>query len=286
MALGKGLGALIATSASRRTLKKGQIDDQDGQKIWNIPVSSVGPNPDQPRKYFNPRELDELATSIKEHGVLQPVLVSEKIDGGYELISGERRWRASQIAGLLEIPVVIKKLADQQKLEVALIENIQREDLTPLEEAFAYSRLSEEFGLSQQEISAKVGKTPSTISNSIRLLGLPEEIKEALTEKKISMGQARALLGLKDKQQQLEMLSSLMGKSITVREVERAVGNKVANSKKHGNRRDPNLIYLEDKLRTALGTKVLITQKANKGKIMIEYYSKEELGDLIKKLAG
>ena len=221
-----------------------------------------------------------MAASIKEHGILQPLLVTERLDGGYELVAGERRWRAAQMVGLATVPALIKKFADQQKLEVALIENIQRENLNPLEEAFAYQRLMEEFSLTQQDVAEKVGKSRPAIANAIRLLGLPEEVKTALVDKRINTGQARALLSLEDPAKQLDMLSSMLGQRITVRELERAVGKQ--NPKK--GHRDPNLNYLEDQLRTALGTKVTLTKKGERGTIVIDYYSQEELSNLIKKI--
>jgi ParB family transcriptional regulator, chromosome partitioning protein len=225
-----------------------------------------------------------LASSIREHGILQPILVTEKSDGGYELVSGERRWRASQIAGLASIPAIIKKLANRQKLEVALIENIQRQDLDPVEEGFAYKRLMEEFNLTQQEVAERVGKSRPVVANAMRLLDLPEEIKTALIEKKINMSQARTLLSFEEKKDQLEMLSSMLGKKITVRELEKGIGQKnIAKGKSH---KDPNLAYLEDKLRAVLNTKVTITQKGERGTIVLDYYSKEELSRLIRKICG
>ena len=183
------------------------------------------------------------------------------------------------MSGLATVPAIIKKLPEHQKVEVALIENIQREDLNPIEEAFAYQRLMEEFNLTQQEVSAKVGKSRPAIANAIRLLSLAEPIKTALIDKRINMGQARALLSLDDEKKQIDMLSSMLGQRITVRELERTVSKDSKNS-----RRDPNLAYLEDQLRTSLGTKVSITQKGVKGIISISYYSKEELARLIKKM--
>jgi ParB family chromosome partitioning protein len=285
MSLGKGLSALLTPTISRNKVERNIANGHslaEGQ-IWHIPISSIQPNAEQPRRYFDPQELNELAMSIKEHGILQPVLISEKIDGGYELISGERRWRAAKIAGLVAVPAIIKKLADQQKLEVALVENIQREDLNLLEQAFAYSRLMSEFNLSQQEVADKVGKSRPAVANIIRLLDLPEEIKKALVDKKINYGQARALLGLKDKKQQLEILSSMLGQKITVQELERTVSAKTKDDRK-GKHRDPNLVYWEDQLRAVLGTRVIITQTSGKGKIMIDYYSKEELARLLNKI--
>jgi len=285
MSLGKGLGALISSSNSRRKIKKGSIEDQDeSDRIWKIPVESIEADPKQPRQHFDARALDDLANSIKEYGILQPILVSEKTDGGYELVAGERRFRAAKIAGLVSVPSVVKKLEDQQKLEISLIENIQREDLNPLEEGFAYKRLMEEFGMKQQEVADKVGKARPTVANMIRLLGLPEEAKKALLDKKIATGQARALLGLNSKEEQLEMLFSMLGKKISQHDLERAISRKGMNIKKAAKQRDPNMIYLEDQLRAALDTKVAITERSGKGRIQIDYYSKEELSAIVDKL--
>lgn len=280
MALGRGLSALITSTGKSKITVHENSDDND-QKIWYIPVSKITPHAKQPRRNFAEAELAELAASIKEHGVLQPLLVTEKDDGGYEIVAGERRWRASQLAGLPTVPAIIKQLAEQTKLEIALIENIQREDLNPIEEAFAYKRLIEEFGLTQQQVADKVSKSRPAVANTIRLLDLPEPIQAALVKKQISTGQARTLLSLPGAREQLDMLSSMMGEKITVRELEREV-NKKSNGL-HA-RRDANLVYLEDQLRAALGTKVNITKKGERGTIVINYYSTEEFNQLIKKL--
>src|SRR3989344_139124 len=281
MSIGRGLGALISPTFSK---KKPSADDTSGtQRIWMVPVSEIKPDPRQPRRNFKPEELKELAESIRQHGVLQPLLVAEKADGGYEIIAGERRWRASQLAGLATLPVIVKEMAEGQKLEVALIENIQREDLNPLEEAFAFKRLIEEFGLTQQQVAEKVGKSRPVIANTIRLLELPEEASAALVAGKITRGQARALLSITDKAQQLEVLASMLGEKITVRELEREAQKR--NEGKQARRRDPNLLYLEEKLREALGTKVAVTQKGEQGTVSISYYSKEELAEIVKKIA-
>jgi ParB family chromosome partitioning protein len=275
MALGKGLGALISNNPKQ---KDSGFDTGNQDRVWYIPVTSIKPSQHQPRQNFNPVDLEELSSSIKEHGVLQPLLVIERPDGGYELVAGERRWRASQMAGLATVPALIKKFENQQRMEVALIENIQRENLSPIEEAFAYQRLMEEFNLTQQEVSEKVGKSRSAVANFIRLLSLPEEVKAALAEKRISMGQARALLSLDTPAKQIDMLSSMLGQRITVRELEREVGKQTVNK----NHKDPNLSYIEDQLRTALGTKVSVHKKGGKGTIVIDFYSEEELGRMIK----
>lgn len=281
MSLGRGLGALI-TPTNKSNSTPASVDEG---KVWFIPVSKITADPNQPRKKFDPQELDQLAASIKEHGVLQPVLVVEKNDGGYELVAGERRWRASQLAGMTTIPALIKKLADQQKVEISLIENIQRQDLDPIEEAFAYKRLMEEFNLTQQQVSEKVGKSRPAVANAIRLLDLPPQVQAALVDRKINSGQARALLALSTAQEQLSMLSSMLGEKITVRELEREA-NKQKVLKHLPIRKDANLLFLEDKLRAEFGTKVNITQKGDRGTVVLDYYSQEELKRLLKKLLG
>jgi ParB family chromosome partitioning protein len=281
MSLGRGLSALITPSAPT-IAKQTPTASADG-KIWEIPLTNLKPSLNQPRKFFKPDELQELADSIKQYGVLEPLLVEEKTDGGYEIIAGERRYRASKLAGLTTVPVIVKKLAPVAKLEVALIENIQRADLNPLEEAFAYRRLMEEFGLTQQQVAEKVGKSRPVIANAVRLLDLPNPVQTALIEGKINMTQARTLLALEKPEDQLSMLGSMLGEKITVRELEQKValhqGGSLAPE-----RRDPNVTYLEGQLRTTLGAKVTISNKGEKGTITISYHSKEELGDLVKKI--
>lgn len=283
MALGRGLNALITSTGGKTTAPT--LDKNSEGRVWYIPISKINPNPNQPRKHFSSAELQELANSIKEHGVLQPLLVVEKTDGGYELVAGERRYRASQLAGLPTVPAIIKELPEREKLEVALIENIQRENLSPLEEAFAYKRLIDEFGMTQQEVADKMGKSRPAVANTVRLLDLPESAQKALVEGKINAGQARALLSLPGESQQMQMLSSMLGEKITVRELEREAAKKKLNNSKGNWRRDPNLMYLEDKLREKLGTKVTVSKKGGKGNIVISYYSEEELAQLIRKLS-
>ncbi len=281
MSLGRGLGALITPTTKNNNYTPSSTEAEG--KIWFIPINKITPDPKQPRKNFKPEELDQLASSIKEHGVLQPLLVVEKTDGGYSLVAGERRLRASQLAGLTTVPVLIKQWADQQKLEVSLIENIQRENLNPLEEAFAYKRLIEEFNLTQQQVSERVGKSRSAIANAVRLLDLPDQVQVALVEGKINSGQARALLSLATSHEQLNMLSSMLGEKMTVRDLERE-SNKQKVLSNRPIRKDPNILYLEDKLRAELGTKVNISQKGLRGTIVIDYYSEDDLKRLVKKL--
>lgn len=281
MSLGRGLGALITSTTSKK--QTSTLNENESGKVWLVPVNKIEPNKEQPRRIFREENLKELAESIKKHNILQPLLVTEKADGGYELIAGERRLRAAKMAGLTLVPVMVKNLANREKLEVALIENIQRENLSALEEALAYKRLVDEFNLTQQEVAEKVGKSRPAVANTIRLLDLPQEAQEALSAGKINAGQARALLSLNNFKDQLEMLSSMLGQKITVRELERKVGER--RSDKTALRRDPNLAYLEDKLRLALGTKVSITQKGESGNVTISYFSKEELARIIKKIS-
>lgn len=302
MSLGRGLGALIAPGnvkkestpvsttpkvanflvPEKQVIKKDE--NNDSGNVWFVPISKIFSNPDQPRKNFKQEALNELADSIKKHGVLQPLILSEKADGNFEIIAGERRWRASKIAGLATVPATVKQYKDQEKLEIALIENVQRADLNPLEEAFAYRRLIEEFDLTQEEVADRVGKSRSAVANTLRLLELPEQIKEALVEGRINTGQARALLALPGEKERLDMLASMLGKKITVRELEREAQK--TRVKKITLKRDANLLFLEEKLREALGTKVSISARGESGSINISYYSKDELAQLIRKITG
>ena len=278
MALGKGLNSLIPQQKTkfRKTIRKetGVLGTED--KIWHVPLGEVSPNVEQPRKEFSHQELEDLVSSIKKHGILQPVVVTERTDGGYELIAGERRFRASEIAGLATIPAIVRSATDQEKLELALIENIQRQALNPIEEAFAYDRLMQEFGLTQEEVAGQVGKSRSTVANMVRLLGLPEQIQKALVDGKLSVGKAKALLSLKSEEEQKQVFASMMGEGITVRDIEKAVASKGSVSRKGSVRRNPNILAQEELLQERLGTKVNITKKGDKGSINIHFYSDEE----------
>ena len=251
-----------------------------------IKLTLIEPTSSQPRKQFDEESLQELAASIKEYGVLQPLLVKEK-DGHYEIIAGERRWRAAKLAGLTEVPALIREYDKQKTMEVALIENIQRTDLNPIEEALAYQRLIREFDLTQEEIASRVSKNRATITNSMRLLKLDERVQQMLVEGQISSGHARALLGLEDGESQYQAAKKIMQENLSVRDVEKLV-KMMSRPKKEKKEQetgpDINLIYrqLEDKLKTIMGTKVIINRKdKNKGRIEIEYYSQEELERLI-----
>lgn len=251
-----------------------------------LKLSLIEPNSAQPRKHFEEESLNELADSIREYGVLQPLLVQEK-DGHYEIIAGERRWRAAKLAGLTEIPVLIRDYDKQRAMEIALIENIQRSDLNPIEEAKGYQQLIQEFDLTQEEIAKRVSKNRATITNSMRLLKLDERVQQMLAENEISSGHARALLGLEEHENQFQTARKIVQENLSVREVEKLV--KLLNRPKKEKKEietgpDINLIYkqIEEKLKSIMGTKVIINRKdKNKGRIEIEYYSQEELERLI-----
>ena len=262
------------------------------EKVVEVPVeqklkiSLIEPNSSQPRKKFDEEGLQELANSIKEFGILQPLLVQQK-DDHYEIIAGERRWRAAKLAGLVEIPVLIREYDKQRTMEIALIENVQRADLNPIEEAMAYQRLIQEFELTQEEIANRVSKNRATITNSMRLLKLDQRVQQFLVDGQISSGHARALLGLDEGEKQYQAAKRIIQENLSVRDAEKLVKllNRPEKEKKQPeNGPDINLIYrqIEDKLKTIMGTKVIINRKdKNKGRIEIEYYSQEELERLI-----
>jgi len=255
-------------------------------KEYKIRLSRIEPNREQPRKDFNEEQLNELAESIRQYGVLQPLLVQKKGDM-YEIIAGERRWRAAKIAGLKEIPVVVREYSQQQAVEIALIENVQREDLNPIEEAQAYQRLMQEFHLKQEEIAERVSKNRSTITNSMRLLNLVPEVQQMLVNNQISSGHARALLSIENEKAQIQLAQRIVQEQMSVREVEKAVkllGKKPKEKKKKQEDEALELIFrsLEERMKTVMGTKVNISRKdKNKGRIEIEYYSESELERIV-----
>lgn len=278
--LGRGLDALIP------------IEDTYGKSsgIEFLPVNKIGANPRQPRTHIMKEELEELAASIREHGILQPLIVSAgKSSGEYILIAGERRLQAAKIAGLETVPAIIREVSEQQRLELALIENLQREDLNPLEAAEAYHQLSDEFNLSHDEISSRVGKSRAAITNTLRLLKLPTSVRQALTNGEISEGHARALLGLPTSQSQTAALQIIINKGFNVRQTEDYVrqlsGQKVPSLPKQSP--IPEIAALEEQLRNRLGTKVKLNNR-NKGggTIVIHYYSDEELDTLLHNILG
>jgi ParB family transcriptional regulator, chromosome partitioning protein len=287
MALGKGLNSLIPPKKTKKNIvreKPLEKSVSNADRIWHIPLSEIVPNPHQPRKQFSHNELENLVSSIKKHGIMQPITVTELADGGYELIAGERRFRSAQIAELATIPAMVRQATEQEKLELALIENIQRQKLNPIEEAFAYKRLIDEFGLRQQDVSDQVGKSRPVIANTIRLLELPDPIKHALIDGKINTGQARAILSLKSEKEQMNLFSSMIGQKVSVRDVERQVAAHGQKSRKGSVRRDPNVMAQEQLIEDRLGSKVMITKKGEKGTIVISYHSKDELKRLLEEL--
>lgn len=264
--LGKGLGALI-TSADT------QNNESD---IKELKINEIEPNINQPRKHFDNDKLQQLAESIKQHGVVQPIIV-KKEDDTYRIIAGERRWRASRLAGLTSVPVIIREVSSKQLMEIALIENLQREDLNPLEEAQAYDRLMKEYQLTQEEIANTVGKSRPAIANSLRLLGLPDEILAMLVSEELSSGHARALLSLEDKELQFKAAKEILEKNLSVRETEKLVKKLMTRSKPKAVKKNEEFQNIEEKLKDIFGTKVKLVNNNKRGKIMIEYYSNDEL---------
>ena len=265
-ALGKGLDALIPDK---------------GDNIVYLDIDRIMPGKQQPRRVFQEDALKELSLSIKEKGVLQPIIVSRTGDGAFYLIAGERRWRASILAGLKKIPALIKNVASKDALEIALIENIQREDLNPIETADAFNRLQQDFNMTQEELADKVGKERATVANYLRLLKLPEEIKDMLYNGVLSMGHARALLSLEGRLNQIEAARKIIKKGLSVREAEQ-LAKKPAKPVKASSIKDPQIQSLEERLKKSLGTKVQLVQKNKKsGRIEIEYSSLEELDRLL-----
>lgn len=253
--------------------------------IQEVPIENIVANPYQPRKLFNPQQLQELADSIKEHGVIQPLVVNQT-PNGYELVVGERRFRASQLAGLTKVPVIVKSgMQDQTKLEVALIENIQRQELNPIEEAQAYDKLIKTFGLTQEKVAQKVGKSRPAVANTVRLLNLPAEIQRAIIEGKISEGHARAILGLTGAEKQLALYKMVLDQGWNVRQVETKVRELMARPKLEAAGPDAKTLALENELRHKLGTKVKIEKRGRGGKIMIEFFSEQELEELMEKIS-
>jgi ParB family chromosome partitioning protein len=272
--LGRGLAALIPQRATPAA-------------ATDIPISRIRANPWQPRRRVDEEALQGLADSIAEHGVLQPVLVTELLDG-YQLVAGERRLRAAQMAGLDRIPAVVRQLVDREQLELALVENVQRADLGPIEEAHAYRQLIDEFGLTQEEVSTRVGRARSTIANTLRLLELAPTVQEAIGDGRLTEGHARALIGLAP-ELQARLLDSIIGQALSVRQTEELV-RRLREPKPtpldRARPADPDLERVEEDLRRSLGTKVSLARTRRGGRIVIEYYGDEELGRLYERLIG
>lgn len=292
--LGRGLDAMISDTAKPRSADKAQekplhqeTDPKD--KVFMVKLSQVEPNRKQPRKQFDEDALLELAESIKQFGVLQPLLVQKK-DDYYEIIAGERRWRASKLAGVKEIPVIVKNFSEQEAVEISLIENIQRENLNPIEEAAAYKRLMEEFHLKQDTIAERVAKSRTAVTNSMRLLKLDERVQQMLIDEMLTTGHARALLSIENKELQYSTAVKVFDEKLSVRETEKLVKEVLNPDKKEKPQekdRAQDLIYeqLEEKIKGIIGSKVAIHRKTkDKGKIEISYFSQEELERIVELL--
>ncbi|MFH1564729.1 MAG: ParB/RepB/Spo0J family partition protein [bacterium] len=303
--LGRGLGSLIPTKNNEATVHPPaggsliarkeenildvpkELEEQtNGQLILEIPLGKISANPHQPRHVFDEDALECLVNSIKENGILQPLIVSDAGDGKFEIIAGERRFRAAKEIGFETVPAIARTVNEQQKLELALIENIQRENLNAIEEAKGYNRLSNEFNLTHEQIAKKVGKSRSQITNIIRLLDLPERIQDALIGGEITVGHAKVIASLDNETDQMELFKSIVRKNLNVRESERSIAKIKSNYSRFKNKnvKDPNILEKEELLRAALGTKVAISKRGGRGRVEIEYYSDEELVGIIDRI--
>ena len=278
--LGKGLDALFIDNST-----------EDVKSAVKLGINEIEPNRDQPRKHFDEEALSELADSIALHGVIQPLLVRPISDGGYQLIAGERRWRASRLAGLTEVPVVIREMTDSEAMELALIENLQREDLNPIEEAEGYKLLMDTYSLTQSEAAERVGKSRPAVANAMRLLSLPKEVLDLIKDGRISSGHGRTLLGLNDKSMMLKLCKEIEEKQISVRQLESIIKT-LNNPKKDKDekpkkvKRDPYFDECELAIRQELGRKAVVNvKKGNKGTLEIEFFSKEDLQSILETLA-
>lgn len=290
--LGRGLGALIANTET--SLPTGDQPVPAGDGIRLVSVSAIHPNPQQPRTQFDPSALEELAASIREHGILQPLIVTDSGDrsGEYWIITGERRWRAAQIAQLEEVPVIVREASPQQLLEWALVENVQRADLNPLEEAAAYHMLIENFSLTQDEIGRRVGRSRSAVANTVRLLQLPAGIQHAVVDGSITAGHARALLALPDADAMNDALARILARSLSVRQTEELVKRMLlapepAAAPEPEPAQETHVRFLESRFRAALGTRVTLNRSANgSGRLIVHFYSDEDLDSLYRLIAA
>lgn len=276
--LGKGLDALISEKPVEK--KNSKVEEVSADSTREISINEIEPNKNQPRERFDEDGLVDLADSIKQHGIFQPIIVTKGDNGFYQIVAGERRWRAAKMAGLKTIPALVRDYSDLEILEISLLENLQRENLNPIEEAKTYKRFMDEFHMKQDEVAEKVSKSRATVANSLRLLNLDGRVQEMLIEEMISMGHARALLGISDGNNQYSLATEVFDKKLSVREVEKLVKN--YNEKKPEKHKEAvvrDFIYndLENNLKEILGSKVNICDKNGKGKIEIEYYSKDDL---------
>ena len=279
--LGRGLSALLPTRPAPTT---------PSQALPNtVAIDAIAPNPLQPRTVFQPDRLEELAASIRANGIIQPLIV-RRAGLSYQIVAGERRWRAAKIAGLSEVPVVVQEVADRQMLELALIENLQREDLNPIETAQAYERLGKELGISQEEIGRRTGKDRASIANTIRLLRLPKEVQLLIAEHRISTGHAKAILGLGSEDEQIQLAEKAAAQGLSVRQVEKLVQDRTSErplTGRHEAQQDPNVRAAVEELERALGTRVRIVELSDqRGRIEVDYFSQPELDRLYQHMVG
>jgi ParB family transcriptional regulator, chromosome partitioning protein len=275
-ALGKGLGALIPEVGEKI------VDDKEKSRVYEIDINQISPDKDQPRKSFDEEKLEQLAASITEHGIIQPILVRREADY-YKIIAGERRWRAARLAGLKKIPILEKNLDKKQTMEVSLIENLQREDLNPIEEARAYKRLMDEFSITQEDIATRIGKSRPSISNTIRLLTLDKRVLNYLIDGTITEGHGKTLVAIENNEVQYDIAKKIIDEGLNVRQTEVLIKsiNNVKNKSKEKQKKDVYIRDIENKLKSILGTKVSINKGRKKGKIEIEYYNNEDLERII-----
>lgn len=280
-ALGKGLGALIGTRPLP-TAETQFAPAAPGERVLQVNLTSIAPSPLQPRTEFAPEALQELVDSIRQHGIIQP-LIARLVDGQHELIAGERRWRAAKQVGLSEVPVIIRAASDRDVLELSLIENLQRADLNPIEEAQAYARLASEFGMRQEEIAQKVGRSRAAVANSIRLLDLHEQVRGWVTQGLLSVGHAKVLLGLKAQDEQLAVAETILRRSATVRDAERLVARQLGTTRRRKRRSlnvpatSASIDEVANRLQQHLGTRVTLQHGEKRGRIEIDYYGNDDL---------
>ena len=280
MTLGKGLQSLIPP-------KSAASQKQAGGNVLYLETGKIKSNPHQPRKNFDKDKLKELADSIKEHGILQPLVVSKLKDDDFQLIAGERRLSAAKIAGLSHVPVIVRDSSEQEKLELALVENLQRDNLNPIERAYAFQKLIDEFNFLQADVAKRMGKSREAVANTLRLLDLPAEIQRAILESRLSEGHGRVILSLSDVEKKLLLFKEILKNGLSVRDAEALAKKIIAGFPKKlkiKSKKDSHLRELENKLSDVLGTRVKLTRKGKKGKIIIEFFSQEELGGIIKKI--
>ncbi len=285
--LGKGLSALIPETPLEGADEREERAPAVQVGVAQVPVSAITPNPHQPRTALDESALRELADSIREHGLIQPLIVTQSAEG-YQIIAGERRWRAAQLAGLETVPVLVKEAAPQQMLELALVENLQRADLNPLEEAAAFKQLMDEFGLTQEQVSRRVGKSRAAVGNAVRLLKLPQPVKARLADGTISEGHARALMALESEAAILKALTTVTRQALSVRQTEEMVRRILAGPKAKAKKTamSAETRSLEDRFRRALGTKVNLFRSRKGGKLVIHFYSDEEFDAIYKRIVG